>query len=124
REAGKQPLLIVAEKVVAPLDRRPQCALPFGRVPGACRQERETLLEPRKYRGGRQELRSRRGQLDRKRKAIKSPADFRDFAVGRERARRSTRTLLEECNRLRVRQRIDRILPFAIQVERGAAGDG
>ncbi len=46
RQVGEKALLVWIEEVVAPLDRRPQRALPFRGVPWAPGQERQPLLEP------------------------------------------------------------------------------
>jgi hypothetical protein len=45
-EPREQTLLLLAQQVVAPLDRRAQRALPFGRVAGAAGQHRQSPVEP------------------------------------------------------------------------------
>ena len=84
REVGA---LIVVEQLVAPLDRRPQRALPG--IPGrAGGEQREPIVEPLEDRDDREHPGASGGELDRQREAVEHPAHRRDrLGVGRRRRR-------------------------------------
>ena len=121
REARQSLLLMLLEQVVAPGDRRPQRLLSLGSIPGATREEREPLLQPREQGIRRQDLDARGRQLDRERQAVEAAADLGDGAVGREVGPDGPGALVEEGDGVVVRQRRNRILLLQRQAERLAA---
>ena len=76
REAGEQLAGARFEEVVAPLDRRTQCPLALGGVAGTARQDGERRVEPLEEPLGREQLRPRRGELDREWEAVEAAADL------------------------------------------------
>ena len=78
REAREARLLVVAEQVVAPVDRRAQRPLACGRVAGAGAQRAERRVEALGDLAGRQQPAARGRQLDRQRQPVDAPADLRD----------------------------------------------
>src|SRR5207237_3440746 len=77
-EPGEEALLVRAEEVVAPVERRPERLLVLGGVAAAAGEEREPVPEPRQKRHGRQELRPRGGELDREREPVEAAAELGD----------------------------------------------
>ena len=77
-EAREERLLVGAEQVVAPVDRRAERLLAGGQVARAAGEEVEALLEPGEQRLGREQLRTRGGELDRERQAVEADADLGD----------------------------------------------
>ena len=118
---SEEPLLVRAEEIVAPADRRPQCLLALGQVAGAPGREPEPVVE------GRHQLREshlggpRGNELDRERQSIQPPAD-----LGHERSRRQLSagragTADEQLFRIGGRKRRDLELVLPVQVEPSAA---
>ncbi len=103
---------------MAPFDRRAQRSLPFGEVDRAARQQRQRLVEALQQGDGRQELRPRRGQLDREREVVQAPADRCDRLVGSEVAPGGGCAAYEEFDGGFVRQRLDGQLSLGAQVKR------
>src|SRR3712207_665416 len=65
REAREQRLLFRRQELMAPLDRRAQCALPLRGVTPTAGQKRQPLLEASEQLHRRKQLRSRGRELDR-----------------------------------------------------------
>ena len=59
---------------MTPFERRAERALPVGQVLRAAHEQVERLVETAVHRLRRQQLRPRRGQLDRERQSVESPA--------------------------------------------------
>ncbi len=136
-EAREERLLVGAEQVVAPVDRRAERLLARGQVAWAAGEEVEALLEPGEQRLRREQLRAGGGELDREREAVEADADLGDR--GRVRVRHGEVGLDgagafdEERDRLVLRERRDRgqvrgvgqverrhrVLVLAREVERG-----
>jgi hypothetical protein len=74
------PLLIV-EQVVAPVDRRPQRPLPFGRVAGAAAEEGQALLQALLKLSRGQDPRPGGRELDRERKIVQPATDLAHVLV-------------------------------------------
>ena len=70
-------------------------------------KQRQRLIEALEQGGGRDELRARRGELDREREVVQAPADRSDALVGSEPAPGGGRAADEELGRGNVRQRLD-----------------
>ena len=90
REAREARLLVVAEQLVAPVDRRAQRLLAGGRVAGAGAERAERGVQALGDLGGRQQPAAGGGQLDRQRQPVDAPADLRDrggVAVARAQTR-------------------------------------
>ena len=77
-EAREERLLVRAEQVVAPVDRRAERLLAGGQVARAAGEEVEALLEPREQRLRREQLRARGRELDRERQPVEADADLGD----------------------------------------------
>ena len=77
-EAREERLLVGAEQVVAPVDRRAERLLARGQVAWAAGEEVEALLEPGEQRLRREQLRAGGGELDREREAVEADADLGD----------------------------------------------
>ena len=75
-EPAEQALLLLVEQVVAPLDRRPQRALPLGRVAARRRSGAASARSRRSSSSGRQQPRPRGGELDRERQPVEPAADL------------------------------------------------
>src|SRR5437764_3441179 len=75
-ELREEPLLVLAEQVVAPVERGSQRLLVLRRVAAAAGQELEAVAETGEHRGRRQELRPGRGELDRERQAVEAGAEL------------------------------------------------
>src|SRR5439155_23827781 len=69
-EPGEESLLVSVEQPVAPVERLAQRLLTGRKVAGACREQLETLSQTRAHSLGGQQLRPRRRQFDRQRKAV------------------------------------------------------
>src|SRR6266540_509284 len=67
REPAEEDLRLRVEQVVTPLDRCPQCSLVFRDVPGAAGEKGQGVIEALQKQIRAQELRARRGELDRER---------------------------------------------------------
>ena len=111
-EAREERLLVGAEQVVAPVDRRAERLLARGQVARAAGEEVEALLEPGEQRLRGEQLGARGGELDREREAVEADADLGDR--GRVRVRHGevgldgAGALDEERDRLVLRERRDR----------------
>ncbi len=77
-EAREECLLVRAEQVVAPVDRRAERLLARGHVPWAAGEEVEALLEPGEQRLRREQLGARGRELDRERESVEADADLGD----------------------------------------------
>ena len=71
--------LVRAEEVVAPADRRRERLLARRRVARAGREQVRLALEPVEDLRWREQLRARRGELDRERQAVEPGADASDL---------------------------------------------
>ena len=74
-QSSEQPLLLVVEQAVAPLDRRLQGLLPGERPPAPTGQEAEPVVEPGGDAFGAHHAHPGRGQLDAEREAVEPTAD-------------------------------------------------
>ena len=70
RQPGEQPLLLLVEQPVAPVDRRLQRALAPRRVARPAGKHRQAALEPIEDLGRREDLGSGGGELDRERQPV------------------------------------------------------
>ena len=122
-EAGEERLDGRIEEVVAPFDRRSQRALTLGRVARSAGQEREDGAESLEQPLGGEELRSRRGELDRQREAVEAAADLGDGRVGRELAPDPARSLDEERRRVAVGEWLESVLLLGRDAQRRPARD-
>ena len=68
----------LGEQADAPVDRRTQCALAFGRVAGAADEQRERAVEAGDELGRGEEPDARGRELERQRQAVEPPADLAD----------------------------------------------
>ena len=75
REPAKGGLIIGVEQVVAPLDRRTQCALPFRQIVRATDEQRQRGVKALQHRGRGEQLRPRRPQLQRQWQEIQPPTN-------------------------------------------------
>ena len=109
---------------MAPVDRRAERALARGQVAWAAGEEGQALPEAREQRLRREQLHSRGGELDRKRKPVEAAADLRDRvapAVQLEARHRGRCALGEERERRLLLERRKRVLLLARQAKRLAA---
>ena len=106
-KGGKEPLLLRAEQVVAPFDRRPQSPLTCLSIAAALEQI-ETLRDPLQDLPRRQYRRARGSELERQRQVVEDSAECGDGCVGLD-----TRPLTEEVDRLRFGERQHAVLDFA-----------
>ncbi len=113
REAGEKLAGARFEEVVAPLDRRTQCPLALGGVAGTARQDGERRVEPLEEPLGREQLRPRRGQLDREREAVEAAADLLHGRVGSDLAPDGVGALDEQRGGLLLRKRLEPVLVLA-----------
>ncbi len=99
-EPGEERALVLAQQAVAPLERRAQRPLPAREVLRAADEKVERPVETPAHRLRRQELRARRGQLDRERQPVEPRAHLGDRggvlvveleAPGRRRAARAAK---------------------------------
>ena len=77
RQAPQQGALLVAEQLVAPVERPSQGLLALGQVAGAGRVEADRRVPAREHGRGRQDRGARSRELDRQRQAVQAPADLR-----------------------------------------------
>ena len=105
RKVGEGLLLGSREQLVAPVDRRPQRALPLGQVPGTTGQERQALREALEDLVGRERLDARGGELERERQVVETAADLRDRLVALEVGLDRLRARQEEADTLVGRER-------------------
>ena len=107
REPGEEPLLLLGEELVAPLDRGPE--RPLARLGVAAADEQiEPLRESLQDLAWAEHARSRRGQLDGERQIVQAAAELDDL-----RARLQTGPGTEELDRLGVGQRRHRVVDLA-----------
>ena len=85
RQPAEQLLLVVGEKVVAPVDRRAERSLPFGRVAGAAAEEGQALLQAFLKLGGCEDPRPGGRELDCEREIVQPATDLAHVLVGLER---------------------------------------
>ena len=108
REPREQPLLVLGEQRVAPVDRRAQRLLARRRVARAAAEHVEAA-EAREQRVRREELRPRRRELDREREPVEARADLGDGgrvgAVGLDAIAGVPRALDEQLRRERLVER-------------------
>ena len=121
REAREEPFGALVEQVVAPLDGRPERALPLRRVARALGEQGERRVETPKERLGREQLRSRGGELDGEGKPVEPAADRADGLVGQELAPDPPRSLDEERARVGRRERVEWVLDLRRDPQRRAA---
>src|SRR5262249_12181065 len=76
RQPAEERRLFLAQQVVAPGDRVPQCLLPGRQIARSANQQSQTLLQPRQQPFGREQLDARCRQLDRQRQPIQPAADL------------------------------------------------
>ncbi len=95
-EACKRLALVRPQQVVAPVDRGGERLLACRRVARAGRQQVRLAFEPLENLSRREQLRSRRGELDRERQPVEPPADAGD---------------LRGAGRVELEARIDRLRP-------------
>ena len=117
--------LALAEQAVAPVDRRPQRALPLRKVDGALHVEREPLVEREEELGGRKDCEPGSNELDGEGEPVETPTDLAhsgervlvqdDTTCGGE--------LGEERGRVVDRQRLEGYHVLAGEPERRAARD-
>jgi hypothetical protein len=112
-QASEEPLLLVQEEVVAPLDRRPQRALALGRIAGATGQERQALVEALEHLGRGHRLYACSRELERERQIVEAGADLGDSFVGVEVRSHCPRSRQEEADALLVDERGNRVLLLA-----------
>jgi hypothetical protein len=79
-KAAVQPLLVLGEQVVAPVERRPQRALALGEIGGASTERVERPAELVEQRSGREQPQPGRGQLERQGEPVEPPDDGRHVA--------------------------------------------
>ena len=120
REAREEPTALLVEEVVAPRDRRPQCALTLRCVARASGEERQSSIESLEQRLRSEELGPGGRELDRERKAVQAPADRGHGLVGRDLAADRARALDEQCRGVGRRQWIEGVLVLAREVERAS----
>ncbi len=78
-QPSEEPLLGVAEEVVAPIQCGPQRLLPLGPVLRPGGQQRQAMLEPRQQHGRGEQTDARGRQLERQGQPIEPPADGRHY---------------------------------------------
>jgi hypothetical protein len=95
----EQGALLVAEQVIAPVDRGPQRAVPRQSRAGTGRQQLEALVKEFQERGWREAAHAGGRQLDRQRQPIQPLAQRRHrrgVGVGQRKARRGVRGTVDE----------------------------
>ena len=95
----------------------------LGRVAGTARQDSERRVEPLEKPLGREQLRPRRGELDREWEAVEAAADLLHGHVGSDIAPDGPGSLDEECGRLLLRKRLEPVLVLPRHTERRSARD-
>lgn len=138
-EPPEQRPLPGSQQVVAPAHRVAQRLLPFREVAGAAGEQLQPIRQPREHGLGREQLGSRRRELDRQRQAVQPRAQLgqdrrvvrRQLQVGADRLRafeekrdRGVRGQLgqrRQPGRVGDRQRLDLVLPLAADMEHGSA---
>src|SRR5512132_4458812 len=83
-EPAEETLLLVAQELVAPFDRRAQRSLAFRRAVRPRGKQREALLEPFEQLVRVEHGDARRGELDRKREPVEAPTDLRHSGLRSE----------------------------------------
>src|SRR4051794_34642131 len=123
REPGEDTLLLDAQQLVAPRNRRPERPLALRRIPWASNEDRQTPVQAAQQVADGKRLHARRGELYREGKAVEASADLDDGVFVREVRLDRGRPLHEERLGLALAQRGDRILVLAGKVQRLPAGD-
>ena len=120
-DAGQQPAGVLVEQVVAPLDRGSERSLALVRVPRPAREERQRRLEAVQEPLRPEELRARGRQLEREGQAVEAPADRLDGGIRPELGPDRSRALHEQDRGVARRQRLQPVLPLAVDVQRRPA---
>ena len=106
---------------MAPFDRRPERPLTFGRVARAVREERQSAIETLEKRFRAEELRARRGELDRQRQAVQAATDRLDRRARREAPSRPRGLVRGTASPHLRRQRLERVLTLPGNPQRRSA---
>jgi len=83
-ESREELLLLGCQQLVGPLDRRPEGALPLGKVSGAAREKRQTPSESLEDLRRGERLDTRSGELERERQVVEAGAKVVKELVGLE----------------------------------------
>ena len=112
---------LLVEQLMAPLDRGPQRALALRGVPRAAGEQGERVLEALEQALRIQELCAGGGELDGERKPVQAPADRSNAPAGLHLPPDRARPLDEELDRVRVGERLERVLALSRHSQRRTA---
>ncbi len=122
-EPGEQPLLLLCQQVVGPLDRRSQRPLALGEIARSAGQQRQAMLEPFEDLRRGEGLDAGGRELERQREVVEATADLGDSLVGLEVGLHGSRPGKEEADPFLVNERRHRVLLLTGYMQRLPARD-